>query len=221
MGAEKRRDDAFIRVIACRRRRGVKCIDCPFYLKNSCRFGVDCKYYHDPSKIASIPSTRPLCKFFTKGRCTKGAECFFRHDDDVVCPQFAQAMCNNASCKLIHKVPFGGDESTIVRIYVRNLPKETQVSSLQSIVASHGPSACVRMNPSKLQNMRKSAIIHVAFGIARHIVADLRKLGNGVVTNIQEIERSTTASASSSPFTPASASPYTASSSFSSSPPPS
>jgi len=66
----------------------------------SCPKGPQCRYIHDPSRVA-------VCKvFLMKGSCPSGDSCDLSHDltpeRTPACLHFARGMCSNSDCRFTH-----------------------------------------------------------------------------------------------------------------------
>lgn len=70
------------------------------YCLGSCRKGPNCRYQHDPSRVA-------VCKdFLQKGQCINGDACDLSHDltpeRTPTCLHFAKDHCTNPNCRYAH-----------------------------------------------------------------------------------------------------------------------
>lgn len=70
------------------------------YPLGSCRKGPNCRYIHDPSRVA-------VCKdFLQKGQCINGDACDLSHDltpeRTPTCLHFAKDHCTNPNCRYAH-----------------------------------------------------------------------------------------------------------------------
>ncbi|KAK4170412.1 hypothetical protein QBC43DRAFT_306146 [Cladorrhinum sp. PSN259] len=90
-------------IVKAQRQTGaVKKVNVPcnqFSMTGSCPKGSQCRYIHDPHKVA-------ICKSFLKGSCPLGEDCDLSHDPTPertpACLHFERDSCKNTDCRYAH-----------------------------------------------------------------------------------------------------------------------